>query len=69
MLGFCKAAQAKFFGCSPAQLTALVYGVARLGYRPPDVWIAAWLEAALPLLPAMSAQHHANSAWGMSRFR
>lgn len=69
MLGFCKAAQAKFGECSNSQLSTLVYGAARLGYRPPDVWIAAWLEVSLPLLGRMNAQQLANSAWGLSCFR
>jgi hypothetical protein len=69
LLNFCKAAQANFSSAEPSQLAIMVYGLARLGYRPPDIWIAAWLEAAEPQLLGFSAQNLTNAVWGLSCWR
>ncbi|KAL6747848.1 hypothetical protein V8C86DRAFT_3033362 [Haematococcus lacustris] len=51
---------------SPQGLANLLYAVACLDLAPDPDWLAGWLDAAEPLLPAFAPQHLANALWALA---
>ncbi|KAJ9529609.1 hypothetical protein QJQ45_014378 [Haematococcus lacustris] len=51
---------------SPQGLANLLYAVASLDLAPDPDWLAGWLDAAEPLLPAFAPQHLANAVWALA---
>jgi hypothetical protein len=69
---FTKASQAKFFLAEPRHLTIYAYALARLDYKPPNVWIESLLESAQPFLgrrQGFNAQNLSNLAWVLGKWR
>jgi hypothetical protein len=53
----------------PQALAVTLWGCARLGIRPPPVWLQGFEVAAVPLLAVFSHQQLANTLWGFGELR
>jgi hypothetical protein len=53
----------------PRELSSMLWAVARVGLHPGDDWLAAYLQAAQPQLPAMNAQDLGLLVWALGRFK
>ena len=59
-----------FFRSANAQeLALLLWGFAKLGYRPPEAWLKAIVAAAQRQLPLFAAQNVANFLWALAKMR
>lgn len=55
--------------CQSSQLWGVIWGFSRLGYSPPDPWLASWTAAAQQQLDAFNADALSHSIWALAELQ